>query len=255
MLNQTTTAATGNDNIKVEALSSVARSLLFRLTVRDNALFSATAPFSVGQTNFDDMIVTVAGFSGPFIVTSQNTSGLSFAENTTQTVTWNVASTAGAPVNCANVKISLSTDNGLTFSNTLLTSTPNSGSAVVTIPTGINSSDCRIKVEAVGNIFFNVNTQKFTITSPLQIANFGLQNFELFPNPNNGNFNVKFDSDSKNEIKIGVHDLRGREIFSKSFQNNSFFNESIELSGVQAGVYLFNIQDGDKKEVKKIIIE
>ncbi len=255
MLNQTTTAATGNDNIKVEALSSVGRTLLFRLTVRDNALFSAVPPFSVGQTNFDDMIVTVAGFSGPFIVTSQNTTGLSYAENTTQTVTWNAASTSGAPVNCANVKISLSTDNGLSFSTTLVVSTPNNGSAVVTIPAGINSTDCRIKVEAVGNIFFNVNTQKFAITSILQNVTFGLQNFELFPNPNNGNFNVKFDSDSKNEIKIGVHDLRGREVFSKSYQNNGFFSEVVKLNGIQSGIYLFNIQDGDKKEVKKIIIE
>ncbi len=255
MLNQTTTAATGNDNIKVEALSSVGRTLLFRLTVRDNAIFSAVPPFSVGQTNFDDMIVTVAGFSGPFIVTSQNTAGLSYAENTTQTVTWNAASTSGAPVNCANVKISLSTDNGLSFSNILVASTPNNGMAVVTIPAGINSTDCRIKVEAVGNIFFNVNTQKFAITSTLQNVNFGLLNFELFPNPNNGNFNVKFDSDSKNEIKIGVHDLRGREVFSKSYQNNGFFSETVKLNDIQSGIYLFNIQDGDKKEVKKIIIK
>lgn len=77
----------------------------------------------------------------------------------------------------------------------------------------------------------------------------------IYPNPSNGVFNVQFTSDSTNEIKINVHDIRGREVYTKSFTNNGFFNEAIQLNQSQSGVYILTIQDGDKKEVKKIIVE
>lgn len=77
----------------------------------------------------------------------------------------------------------------------------------------------------------------------------------IYPNPSNGVFNVQFTSDSTNEIKINVHDIRGREVYTKSFTNNGFFNEAIELNQSQSGIYILTIQDGDKKTMKKIIKE
>ncbi|EAZ96649.1 hypothetical protein FBBAL38_04480 [Flavobacteria bacterium BAL38] len=96
-----------------------------------------------------------------------------------------------------------------------------------------------------------VCTQSITLSSD----NFGLENFTLFPNPNNGNFNIQFNSNSGNEIKINVHDIRGREIYSKSYTNNGLFNENLQLSNVQSGVYLVTVQDGSRKETKKIVIQ
>nr|MBA2248694.1 peptidase [Chitinophagaceae bacterium] len=63
----------GDAGANIEALSSVARTLNFRLTVRDNAPYSTSAPVSVGQTNFKDMVVTVSAASGPIAVTAPNT--------------------------------------------------------------------------------------------------------------------------------------------------------------------------------------
>jgi hypothetical protein len=152
----------GDAGANTEALSSVSRTLHFRLTVRDNAPYSSTAPVTIGQTNFADMTVTVSNSSGPFSVTAPNTA-VSWAGNSSQTVTWNVASTTASPVSCANVKISISTDGGNTFS-TLVASTPNDGSEAVTIP-NTPTTTARIKVEAVGNIFFDISNANFTITS------------------------------------------------------------------------------------------
>lgn len=92
-------------------------------------------------------------------------------------------------------------------------------------------------------------------TAVLNTPNFGLKDFKIYPNPNNGTFNIQFDSDSSNEIKVGVHDMRGRQIFEKSYQNSGLFSQSLELNNTQAGIYLVTVQDGDKKEVKKIVIE
>jgi hypothetical protein len=65
----------------------------------------------------------------------------------------------------ANVKISLSTDGGNTFPTILLASTPNDGSQSVTIP-NMPTTTARIKVEAVGNIFFDISDTDFTISAP-----------------------------------------------------------------------------------------
>ena len=153
----------GDPGTNIEALSSVARTLSFRLTVRDNAVYSSTAPVSVGQTNYKDMVVTVSSASGPFAVSVPNTA-VSWAGGSSQTITWAVAGTTAAPVSCANVKISLSTDGGQTFPTVLAASTPNDGTEALTIP-NTPTTTARIKVEAVGNIFFDISNANFTITA------------------------------------------------------------------------------------------
>ncbi|MBL7728369.1 MAG: zinc-dependent metalloprotease [Dinghuibacter sp.] len=144
----------GTNQNKWEVLPSVARTLNFRFTVRDNRAGG-------GQNFSDDMVLTVSGTTGPFAVSAPNTA-VTWGEGTAQTVTWSVNGTNGAPVNCANVKISLSTDGGNTFPTVLAASTPNDGSETVNLPLG-QSATCRIKVEAVGNIFFDISNVNFAI--------------------------------------------------------------------------------------------
>lgn len=103
---------------------------------------------------------------------------------------------------------------------------------------------------SIGNWSVEVCTQTFTLAS----QNFGLENFNIYPNPNNGNFTVRFDSNSGNDVKIGVHDMRGRLVFEKSYQNTGTFNQNIQLNNVQSGIYMVTVQDGDRKEVKKISV-
>ncbi len=163
--NQVTGPLPGGDaGANIEALSSVSRTLNFRLTVRDNRPYVASS--TIGQTQFTDMTVTVSNAAGPFQVTSPNTNVSVFAGGNFN-VTWNVASTTAAPINTANVKISLSTDGGQTFPHVLSASTPNDGSESVAIPAVPNSTTARMKVEAVGNIFFDISNTNFSIVGAL----------------------------------------------------------------------------------------
>ncbi len=139
-----------------EILPTTARTLNFRCTIRDNR--------ADGGVGSDDMIVHVINTGAPFLVTSPNTA-VSWPGNSVQTVTWNVAGTTANGINCANVAILLSTDGGNTFPTTLLASTPNNGSANVTIP-NTPSSTARIKVAGAGNIFFDISNVNFTISPP-----------------------------------------------------------------------------------------
>jgi len=154
----------GDAGVNIEALSSVSRTLNFRLTVRDNHVFSQTSPVSVGQTAFTDVVVTVTNTAGPFQVTAPNTN-VTWNAGSTATVTWSVNSTNTGSVNCSSVNILLSTDGGNTFPTVLASATPNDGSQVVTVPS-MQGTNNRIKVEAVGNIFFDISNTNFTISSP-----------------------------------------------------------------------------------------
>jgi hypothetical protein len=163
-LNVTPPLPGGDAIANIEALSSISRALNFRLTVRDNHPYSSTPPLAVGQTSFMDMTVTVTNTAGPFEITSPNTP-VSWAGGSTQTVTWSVNNTNTAPVNVATVNILLSTDGGQTFPTVLATATANDGTETITIPNSPTST-ARIKVEAVGNIFFDINNANLTITVP-----------------------------------------------------------------------------------------
>lgn len=147
---------TAGSEITVEALSSVARTLNFRLTVRDNR---AGGP----ANNSDDMVVTVNATAGPFTVNSPNTA-VTYAGGSSQTVTWSVAGTTANGVNCANVDILMSTDGGFTYPITLASATPNDGSEAVVIPNSAGSTN-RIMVKGTNHIFFDVSNTNFTITS------------------------------------------------------------------------------------------
>jgi hypothetical protein len=130
-------------------------SLHFRLTARDGR----------GGINSATSTVVLAPGAGPFLVTSPNTA-VSMAMGSTQVVTWNVANTSAAPVSAGSVRISLSLDGGLTFPLVLAESVPNSGSAPVVMPS-VATTTARIKVEAVGNIFFDVSNTNFTLALPV----------------------------------------------------------------------------------------
>ena len=85
----------------------------------------------------------------------------------TQTVTWDVAGTERrADQRVRRCKISLSTDGGATYPNVLADGTPNDGSATVTLP-NVATTKARIKVEAVGNVFFDVSDADVTIQEPI----------------------------------------------------------------------------------------
>lgn len=146
---------TAGAEINVEALSSVARTLNFRFTVRDNRAGGS-------GNNSDDTRVTVNATAGPFIITSQGTS-TTYTGGSSQNVTWNVAGTTANGVNAANVDILWSTNSGTTWT-TLLAGTPNDGSQAVVIP-NVSTTTGRIMVKGSNHIFFDVNNANISVNA------------------------------------------------------------------------------------------
>lgn len=143
--------------LTAEVLPSTARTMNFTVTVRDNRAGG-------GGTNEALSQVTVEPAAGPFLVTAPGTA-VSWAAGSTQTVTWNVAGTNANGINTSNVEITLSRDGGQTFPIILAASTPNDGTHDVVIPAGTPATtQARIRVAAVGNIYFDISNPDFSIT-------------------------------------------------------------------------------------------
>jgi len=93
-----------------------------------------------------------------------------------------------------------------------------------------------------------------TVTEALGLTETKLNNFMIYPNPNNGSFHVQFTPDASNTTEITVFDISGRRIYNRNFQTTTIFNESIQLANTQSGIYLVTVKNGDRQETQKIVI-
>lgn len=146
-----------------EDLPNVGRTMVFRLTARDNRSGG-------GGVDLSSITVTVDGDKGPLTVTSPNGSE-SWAAGTSKTFMWSVNGTNALS---ANVKILLSIDGGVSYPFVLSASTANNGTVNLTIPSNVpNTSKARIKVVSTNSLtaeFFDVSNADFAITSSCNVA-------------------------------------------------------------------------------------
>ncbi len=138
-----------------EILPSYPRTIQFRLTARDNKAGG-------GGVCYAGITVTTVATTGTFSVTSPNAAGIAWNVNDFQTVTWSTGGTTQAPISATNVAIELSTDGGFTYPIVLAASTPNDGSQEIQVPNNI-TSQARVRVRALGNIFYDISDKDFTI--------------------------------------------------------------------------------------------
>lgn len=133
-----------------EVLPTVDRTLNFRVTARDNRAGG-------GGVDWDAMQITVAG--DPFRFVSPLGGDL-LECGSDDSIEWLVGGGSVA----ASIEASFSSDDGANFS-TALASTPNDGDAEVTVPQTLTTNG-RYKLEAIGNIFFDVSG-RFSIEDSL----------------------------------------------------------------------------------------
>lgn len=135
---------------KGDAWPTTNRDLNFRLTVRDGQ----------GGVASDDMKVQVINTGAAFRITSP-LSGVTLTPGGSQSIAWDVAGTTVAPISCSKVDISVTQDEGASWT-TLAAGQPNNGAATVTLPANLTSS-VRLKVACSDNIFFAISPLKLPL--------------------------------------------------------------------------------------------
>ena len=127
-----------------EAVSNVARTTNFRVTVRDNNADVAQQQTSIGVQNL------TVGTAGPFKITSTKV-----FNNAPGPLTWDVVGTNAAPYNVSDVKIDYTTDNGATWT-VLSASTPNDGSEDFSFASFATNTALKLRISAIDNVFYAV---------------------------------------------------------------------------------------------------
>lgn len=94
-----------------------------------------------------------------------------------------------------------------------------------------------------------------TVSPALAVGENTLNGFVMYPNPSKGRFTINFNADDANPVEVKVFDLRGREVYSKDYANQSLFNETIDLDTVQSAVYLLKVKNGNQSVTKKLVID
>lgn len=110
--------------------------------------------------------------------------------------------------------------------------------------------------DAVSGMFGTINSASVNICTQvftLDTIDVVKKDFVLYPNPNKGSFAVQFKNESKS-VKVFVNDILGKTIYAKTFETDGDFNQNIFLPNAASGLYLVTVIDGDKRTVRKIII-
>lgn len=235
-----------------EYLPTNAQTLNFRLTARDNKMGG-------GGVCYSQCSVTAITGSGPFAITYPSASGIVWGSGKQNTITWDVNNTNFAPVNCPSVNILISYNSGNTFT-TLLAGTANDGVELINVPTVTTIvSTCRIKIEAVGNVFFDINQPNFTISNApdaglREVSGGNALGVVVLPNPFANEFQLKvaaLSSGSKTDVIIT--DVLGKVIMKATYDKVSMLDERIDLSDYNPAVYFITVINNGSKTTTRII--
>lgn len=235
-----------------EFLPSTQQTLNFRLTVRDNKTGGGGVCYAAGT-------VTVSSVAGPLQVTSPNTTGITWASGSAQTITWAVNATDLSPINCALVNVLISYNSGQTWT-TIINNVSNNGSQAITAPTVTATiATCRIKVESVGNIFFDMSDKNFTITAGGTGISTGFGNniaMQLVPNPANDRVSVNlFGLNASEKNTLVIYDMLGNVILKDVLSGKENYEMNYDISGFSKGVYLVEITGINRKGVSRLVKE
>lgn len=215
-----------------------------------------------GYSNFEDIATIVNIGDSHDLSVNINTDG-SFRTQTRAWIDWNQNCTFddSEQYDLGDV---FNQTNGVTSNSPLTITVPDNAEIGATTMRVITMSPSTTTVgtdfpSACQNLFFG-ETEDYTITINNPTAStedsiFG--NFNLYPNPSQGIFNLNFEINSQvKETTIILFDITGKTISTQEyFINSNTFSEQLNFSNLNTGLYLLQIINGNHKTIHKVIIE
>lgn len=81
--------------------------------------------------------------------------------------------------------------------------------------------------------------------------------FNVYPNPNNGSFTVKFNADNSSQYLLEVTNVLGQIVYQRNISNASGeCTANLNLNGYGKGVYIVVLKKGQEQQsIKKVVVE
>lgn len=230
-----------------EILPQVARIVKFRCTLRD-----LNNGYGAFYSSLDTLRLDVRTTPTLYRVTSQS-AATTWTGDSPQTITWDVAGTDAAPFNVSNVNIYASIDSGRTFPFLVGANLPNNGTATIISPNS-NTTGCRIKVKAAGNVFFDLNDGWIRINQkawPTNVNDITADQVSVYPNPACNEVRVTLNADLA-EARIQLVNGLGAVVRDLDFNREI----NLSVSDLARGVYFIKINSAKQGAlVKKLMLE
>ena len=172
-----------------------------------------------------------------------NSNGIVFEKSNLTADTY-YRDTINLSIGCYKLEILDTDDDGLSFFAN------NDGSGFFRMRTISNGYLKNFEADFGRSLVYN-----FTVDYPLSYEqmNAMTKTSEVYPNPNNGSFNIKFGNITPN--KVIVLDMLGKIVYQKNISNNYDELLKVNLGDKSKGIYIVQLQYADKVEQHKIVVD
>ncbi|MDC3390705.1 aryl-sulfate sulfotransferase [Flavobacteriales bacterium] len=88
------------------------------------------------------------------------------------------------------------------------------------------------------------------------IAEININNITIYPNPSKDIFNIVFNTNTKLDVDLRVHNVLGKVFFSESLKDfNGDYYRSVDLSQYPNAIYILQLNTKDGMLKKKLVVE
>lgn len=114
-----------------------------------------------------------------------------------------------------------------------------------------------VKIEFENGGGNNLYIDNIHVTSDnISITEYELaKNISVFPNPGNGIVNLKFNSETKSEVKVELYDLYGRLVISESLAAGTSDYVIGSNDKLAAGIYLLQVEEAGMTYAERIVVK
>jgi hypothetical protein len=109
----------------------------------------------------------------------------------------------------------------------------------------ISSNNYNEEIESKYDTIYNNDTKK-------EIDEF---EFQVYPNPNNGIFNIVVQTTNKTDLIIELMNIQGQIIYRNNVKGVYIYKDQVNVSDFAKGIYFLRINTVDKVEIRKIVIQ
>jgi hypothetical protein len=196
---------------------------------------------------------SITGGLGTYNVTVTDSKGCTATGSTTVTL-----SAIGA-----NVTLTAVVDNNATDNNGQATATATGGTGVYVYTwsntqvgptaTGLAPNDYTVTAADATGCISNTVTVTIGVSSLNELTQ--TSSYSVYPNPNNGIFNVKLNNVEQGVYTVEVRNLLGQVISSNQVTTAGNTIVEVTLNDVNAGVYFLNVRGNNLDKTERIIIK